>query len=191
MAQSQHPTPTFRLQLSLERRVVADVVKAVVHAILFHRVFGNVRPQEYTILDVPYVTVNSKAIQQQVDEKVKTFDSMLQSDMLRGSGEISVEMQEKRAKKAWFAKTEDMCWEKWIIAVTTCNASNEREFLQLKANMARQLLDTFQAIIRTVSEHKDHIPPITTNDPNPFPFQIELPMASDSWGSMFKRMLES
>ncbi|KAJ1971174.1 hypothetical protein H4R34_005826 [Dimargaris verticillata] len=27
-------------------------------------------------------------IHHQVDEKVKTFDSMLQSDMLRGSGEV-------------------------------------------------------------------------------------------------------
>lgn len=36
-------------------------------------------------------------------------------------------------------------------------------------------------ILAVVNRDKDHIPPITTSDSNPFPYRIVLNPRSDSW----------
>jgi autophagy-related protein 101 len=38
-------------------------------------------------------------------------------------------------------------------------------------------------IINSVNRDKDHIPPITTTDANPFPYQIVINTKSDGWGT--------
>lgn len=38
--------------------------------------------------------------------------------------------------------------------------------------MEKALSSLFLSILRTVNERKDHIPPITTSDGNPFPYQV-------------------
>ena len=36
-------------------------------------------------------------------------------------------------------------------------------------------------IVTIVNQHKDHIPPITTSETNPFPYQIQLNPRIEGW----------
>lgn len=45
------------------------------------------------------------------------------------------------------------------------------------------LLKAAMKIVTTVNMEKDHIPPITTSEANPFPYQITINPRADSWGA--------
>ena len=48
--------------------------------------------------------------------------------------------------------------------------------------MGSTLQKTALKIITIVNRDKDHIPPITTSETNPFPFHIELNPRVEGWG---------
>ncbi|CAG8500539.1 5282_t:CDS:2 [Acaulospora morrowiae] len=179
----------FSIDLTIDRDFVAEVLRAILHTILFYRVFGNIRPKEVDLLDITYSAIDDPEIEKAVEDKVEQFKSNLENN---GShkGQIAVMFHEKRTKKAWFSKSEEeICWEQWAVTITTTICPTDRERLRIRKEMDRQLSSCLFDIIRFVNDKKDHIPPITTSDENPFPYQIVIPTASDSWGSMLKRML--
>ncbi len=47
--------------------------------------------------------------------------------------------------------------------------------------MEATLLTTAMKIVTSVNLHKDHIPPITTTDANPFPYQINVNQKDAGW----------
>lgn len=47
--------------------------------------------------------------------------------------------------------------------------------------MEMTLQKTALKIVAIVNEHKDHIPPITTSETNPFPYQINLNPRIEGW----------
>lgn len=49
--------------------------------------------------------------------------------------------------------------------------------------MEAMLLKAAMSIVTTVNTHKDHIPPITTIDSNPFPYQIIINPKDNGWGA--------
>ena len=50
----------------------------------------------------------------------------------------------------------------------------------LKA-METTLHNTALKVVSIVNQHKDHIPPITTSETNPFPYQVILNPRVDGW----------
>ena len=48
--------------------------------------------------------------------------------------------------------------------------------------MASTLQRTAMKIVTIVNKDKEHIPPITTSETNPFPYQIELNPRLEGWG---------
>lgn len=48
--------------------------------------------------------------------------------------------------------------------------------------MERSLQKTAMKIVTIASRDKDHIPPITTNDGNPFPYHIVVNPKAEGWG---------
>ena len=52
----------------------------------------------------------------------------------------------------------------------------------LKA-MEMTLQKTAMKIVAIANQYKDHIPPITTSEANPFPYQIVLNPRSENWGT--------
>jgi hypothetical protein len=47
--------------------------------------------------------------------------------------------------------------------------------------MEKQLQTAVLKVIQIVDRERNHIPPITTNDTNPFPYQILVNPKADSW----------
>jgi len=116
-------------------------------------------------------------------------------------GQIAVQFFEKRRRKAWFTKgEEDVCWEQWTLDVTLAiprtesgeftvslrgakNSNGNPERAKVRKAMETMLLKTAMKIVTTVNREKDHIPPITTSEANPFPYQISINPKGDGWGA--------
>ena len=123
------------------------------------------------------------------------------TSMTTPSCRIALLLNEKRTRRGWWGKQEDVCWEQWVIEVEwmrsadddgknpSSTASSTSAELQFEDGLGR----VWRAAQRT-----DHIPPITTSEGNPFPFQIVVPSSDqltsptegDGWGAVLKKMLE-
>ncbi|CAO3566718.1 unnamed protein product [Mortierella alpina] len=143
------------------------------------------------ILDLTIPVIDDPEVDKLVDEKIAAFVKAVDSNP-QSKGQIGLMFYEKRTKRAWFSSTSsEVCWEQWAITINVVTNTNEKDKQRSIKNMEKALSSLFLSILRTVNERKDHIPPITTSDGNPFPYQIVIPTAADTWGSMFKRMLDT
>ncbi|KAF9150538.1 hypothetical protein BG015_007651 [Linnemannia schmuckeri] len=181
----------FPVELTVERSYLKDALRAILHTVLFHRVFANIKPRDMDILDLTIPINDDPEVDKLVDEKIAAFVKVVDTNP-QSKGQIGIMFYEKRTKRAWFSSTSsEVCWEQWAITINVVTNINEKDKQRSIKNMEKALSSLFLSILRTVNERKDHIPPITTSDGNPFPYQIIIPTASDTWGSMFKRMLDT
>ncbi|KAK4918056.1 hypothetical protein LTR28_013201, partial [Elasticomyces elasticus] len=111
---------------------------------------------------------------------------------------------EKKRKKGWgFMKggEEELCWEVWCLNVTLAMPRTESGTLhclvqdavamltyaptdsqKVRNAMEKSLEKTAFKIITIVNRDRGHIPPITTTETNPFPYQILVNPKNDGWG---------
>lgn len=77
----------------------------------------------------------------------------------------------------------------WYVVRPECR--NERtstdvglaERAKVRKAMEAMLLKAAMKIVTTVNREKDHIPPITTSESNPFPYQIVINPRDKGWGA--------
>ncbi|KAL2127710.1 hypothetical protein VTI74DRAFT_10291 [Chaetomium olivicolor] len=93
-----------------------------------------------------------------------------------GRGQITVQFLEKRRRKAWYAMRgeDEVCWESWTVKVTVADPRTEGERAKVRRATLTTLQNTILKAITLANAHKDHIPPITTTESNPFPYQINV-----------------
>ncbi|KOS19113.1 Autophagy-related protein 101 [Escovopsis weberi] len=104
-----------------------------------------------------------------------------------GRGQISVQFFEKRRRKAWLSRgDEEVCWESWTIKVTVAEPRTESERAKVRRAMEQTLLTTVMKIVSFVNTHKDHIPPITTQGANPFPYKINVESRETGWAARMR-----
>ncbi|KAG0306789.1 hypothetical protein BGZ98_001702 [Dissophora globulifera] len=188
---SHYQPVTFPVELTVERVLLKEALRAILHTILFHRVFANIKPKDMDILDLTIPIIDDPDVDRRVEEKIAAFIKASDANP-QNKGQIGVMFYETRTKRVWFGSTStEVCWEQWAITINIVTNVNEKDKQRSIKNMEKALSSLFLSILRTVNERKDHIPPITTSDGNPFPYQIVIPTAADTWGSMFKRMLDT
>lgn len=119
-----------------------------------------------------------------------------------GRGQVVVQFLEKKRRKAWYMRgDEEVCWENWTVKVTVAEPKTESggfmsgrrpshtpnarfpptERAKVRRAMESTLHNTVMKIVTLVNTHKDHIPPITTTDSNPFPYQINISQKDPGW----------
>ncbi|KAJ1734182.1 hypothetical protein LPJ72_002476 [Coemansia sp. Benny D160-2] len=196
-------------ELSLERSLIQDVAKALLHTIIFHRYFGNVTPKSNTILSsaVTYASVDNTEVLRTVDEKVA---ELMQAIPAAGEARTRVSLHftetkpRRKPASAWFGKTsglkskkgrekeeeeEEVCWEEWAITINSKVARTERERNQMLASAQDQAKDALFLVIAQADTHKDHIPLIADPQGNPFPYHITIAPGAGLWSSMIKRAI--
>lgn len=102
-------------------------------------------------------------------------------------------------KKGWFGKAEEEFeWEKWVINVNIQFAKSESEHSLFQSGLKEQLTNCLFYISSLCCENKNHIPPITSQDGNPFPFKVKqeihakitIPgISNESWAKLLKKMI--
>ncbi|KAI1212217.1 DUF1649-domain-containing protein [Annulohypoxylon truncatum] len=105
-----------------------------------------------------------------------------------GRGHISVQFFEKKRRKTWYMRAygggdEEICWESWTVKVTVAEPRTDSERAKVRKAMEQTLLTTAMKIVTCVNSHKDHIPPITTSEANPFPYQINVNQKDAGWAT--------
>jgi hypothetical protein len=130
-----------------------------------------------------------------------------------GRGQITVKFLEKKRRKAWIMKgEEEVCWECWTIKVTVAEPKTENgellhgalpyspifvergtsgingldiqlERAKVRQAMEQTLLAAVRKIMKYVNANKDHIPPITATNGNPFPYQITVNQKDAGWAT--------
>jgi autophagy-related protein 101 len=57
----------------LDRDYAREVLRGILHAIFFHRLFGSIKPKTFEVLDISFPGVADAEIERLVEEKVAAF----------------------------------------------------------------------------------------------------------------------
>ncbi|KAI9113428.1 hypothetical protein K1719_015355 [Acacia pycnantha] len=202
-------------ELELEQFEIREVLRCILHTILFHRALGLVRPKDVDLelFDITYAQCGEDELEKKVDDKIEQFMSWVEKHPNKKS-QICLSFYEVKNKHAsWFSnKIERLYWEQWYINLNVTQHpkahSNKSHHSKVadpgegaledrnarSAVLESSLREVLFQIIKFVDEKKDHVPPIPSLERViTFPFEITLPSPSDSaFGmDMIKRMLQT
>ncbi|RKF74133.1 Meiotically up-regulated gene 66 protein [Golovinomyces cichoracearum] len=182
--------PEYIIEVFADPSSVKDVVRGILHTIFFHRFFPSLRPKTRDILDLPLPFVDDVEHETLIDQRTATLVRQLDtsSDIANRNGGVRgtvlVQFFEKKRRKAWFTKgEEEVCWEQWTLDVALATPRTELERSKVRKAMEQMLLKAAMKIVTTVNREKDHLPPITSGESNPFPYQIIVNPKESGWGS--------
>ncbi|KAK1756099.1 autophagy-related protein [Echria macrotheca] len=191
----QRGIPEFNLEAFADPNSVRDVVRGILHTIFFIRFFPAILPQTRDVLGFDLAYVPEAEIETLIDQRVTALVRQLESERNQphhvnphlqhtglaggaggsGRGQVTVQFFEKRRRKAWYNRGDDeVCWESWTVKVTVAEPRTEGERAKVRKATETTLQNTIMKIITLANAHKDHIPPITTSETNPFPFHINI-----------------
>jgi len=170
------------IDLVVDEPTAREALRATLHAILFHRLFGVVKPKIIELLDVTLPAVADNEIEQRVDEKVELIWRSLESGVQK-RGQVSLSFAEKRPKKNWFyVAEEEVPWEEWVVNVEMRHPSTSNERVELHTALAQKLVATLRTILtHTSSERGRGIVPLisTAKGISPFPIQLVAKVAGE------------
>lgn len=193
MAMDPRRPVEYTLELSADRSSLKDVVKGVLHTIFFHRYFTPLYPATHDVLDLTLPFVTDDDVETLIETRTTTLlrhlDHAPTSPPSYSSGgkpsraQIIVQFLEKKRRKGWFAKAdEETVWENWVVEVTLTTARSEPEAARNRRRMEGELQKACMRVVTLVNRERGHIPPITTNESNPFPYKILVNPRDDGWG---------
>ncbi|XP_010547510.1 PREDICTED: autophagy-related protein 101 [Tarenaya hassleriana] len=200
-------------ELEVEHFEIREVLRCLLHTIVFHRALGLIRPKDIDLelFEITYVQCGEIEVEKKIDEKIEQFMSWVDKHPNKKS-QICLSFYEVKSKQpSWFTnKIERLYWEQWYINL---NVTQPAKSQTSKSHHSKVVIDPGEAseersarrtmleaslqevlfqIIKFVNEKKDHVPPITDSVLY-FPFEVIIPSSSDSaFGmDMIKRMLHT
>ncbi|KAG2719899.1 hypothetical protein I3843_02G007400 [Carya illinoinensis] len=204
-------------ELEVEHFEIGEVLRCILHTIVFHRALGLVRPKDVDLelFEITYVQCGDVELEKKIDEKIEQFISWVEKHPNKKSQICLSFYEEKKNKQpSWFSnKIERIHWEQWYISLNVAqhtkahsskshhsklafdpaeSAVEERSVR--RAALEASLREVMFQIIKFANEKKDHVPPIPNREGIvSFPYEITIPSSSDSaFGmDMIKRMLQS
>lgn len=201
-------------ELEVEHFEIREILRCILHTIMFHRALGLVRPKDVDmeLFDITYVQCGDVELEKKIDEKIEQFICWVEKHPNKKSQVCLSFYEVKNNKNMWFSnKVERLYWEQWYINLHVAQhprANSSKSHLSkvldagdgaLEERSARRvalevtLREVLFQIIKFVNEKKDHIPPIPGREGISFPYEINIPSSSDTtFGiDMFKRMLQT
>ncbi|THU93243.1 DUF1649-domain-containing protein [Dendrothele bispora CBS 962.96] len=168
--------PTITIDLVLDRFNAKEVLQAMLHAVLFHRLFGLVKPKTFEVLDVTMPGVSDPEMESLVNAKVDAFWKGIERGLSK-RGQIVVTFSERRAKKGWFQMhmgEEDVPWEQWVINAEV-RPPRDRERHTFDTALAATLTKSIETMLtHTSSERGRMAVPLITNATGISPFPIKI-----------------
>ncbi|KAK0389459.1 hypothetical protein NLU13_3034 [Sarocladium strictum] len=200
------PPAEFILDLFADPRSVVPLVHAVLHTIFFHRFFPSLVPRTLECLDLTLPYVDDDELETMIQQRAAALGRQLDAERSTsvqqqqqfggtkgaagagggGRGQVEVQFFEQRRRKGWLARDEEVCWESWTVKVTVAEPRTESERAKVRRAMEQTLLTTAMKIVTFANTHKDHIPPITTQTANPFPYKINVDQKETGWATRMR-----
>ncbi|KAI1769154.1 DUF1649-domain-containing protein [Hypoxylon sp. FL1150] len=206
----QQAPQEFTLEAFVDPASIRDVVRGVLHTIFFHRFFPSLQPRSREVLDITLPFVDDVELDTMIEKRTAELARELDAERTHhtntntntntnslaqtrgaggGRGNIQVQFFEKKRRKAWYMRAaygsgdEEVCWESWTVKVTVAEPKTDSERAKVRKAMEQTLLTTVMKVVTCVNTHKDHIPPITTSETNPFPYQIIVNPKDATWAA--------
>uniref|UniRef100_A0A7S0X740 Autophagy-related protein 101 n=1 Tax=Mantoniella antarctica TaxID=81844 RepID=A0A7S0X740_9CHLO len=191
---------------------VKEVLRAVLHTVLFSRTLGVVRPRDVDseLFDLTYATCGDPRVERSVEDRLDALIVWLQKQQQQQQqqqqqnggtpkpanaelqAQVCLSFYEKRDKGGWFGRQEErLYWEQWRVPLeifageTVGMAEREQKSMELQD----MLQGAMQHVVGLVNERKDHIPPVVSADVVSFPYEITLPGETESTFGTLKRMM--
>ncbi|KAF3438894.1 hypothetical protein FNV43_RR17169 [Rhamnella rubrinervis] len=204
-------------ELEVEHFEIREVLRCILHTIVFHRALGLVRPKDIDLelFEITYVQCGDSELEKKIDEKIEQFISWVEKHPNKKS-QICLSFYEVKKNKqaSWFTnKIERLYWEHWYINLNVAQQARTHsskshhskvvvdpgegaldERSTRRAALEASLREVLFQIIKFVNEKKDHVPPIPNLEAVvSFPYEITIPSSSDSAFGMdiIKRMLQT
>lgn len=187
--------------LEVEPYQVTEVLRCLLHTILFNRALGTVHPREVDsqLFDITWVHCGDDGVDARVESKVSTVQTWVERNPGRDI-RVCLSFFERRQQQGWFLRQEQrLYWEQWIIPIVVADYhSLEPDSARAKRKQAlqSQLEASLSSIITAVNTKRDHIPPVVSGAALTFPFDVTVEGAGNESSSIFgvdlvKRMLSS
>lgn len=201
--------------IEAEPQQVRDILRCLLHTILFNRALGHVKPQEVDcdLLDLSYVCVDDREVHTAVEGGIGDFCSSVEKRPPGVPAQVRLAFYERRQKASWFGTADErMYWEQWFIPLRILShqealqRSMQAEAIGPRAGAVRPatspsalsscVSEAMGCITRCVSERRDAIPPVVSSAVITYPFDITATMrdpgrASFSLGNVKKMLLQT
>jgi len=184
--------------VEVERFQVKEVLRCLLHTILFNRALGTIKPKEVEcdVFDITYARVDDDKIHKEVEGQIEAFDTALTKAATPAKTNTCVlSFYDKVKRTRWgglSSAEEKVYWEQWAIPIAVAKdkpktvAERDRRHLQRQSAVRERLF----TILSQVNDKRDHIPPFK-KEIICFPFEITFANeSSDSGWGMFKRMVQ-
>ncbi|CAB11600.1 hypothetical protein POMI540_2339 [Schizosaccharomyces pombe] len=175
-------TNTVTIELKIGYKYAAEVVKAVLGVILFHRQFSTVPARTIDVLDITVPTLVGAELNEQLATKAAEFIDTIRNEA-GANGQMILLLYERSPKKSWFGKGNTIPWEQWILHTTILEEGDSYQESSLSLEAAVEQI--VQAVnLRSLS----YLPPVAMDSGN-YPYEIVTPTSTEGWGSLLKRMI--
>ena len=190
--------------IEVERFQVKEVLKALLHSIIFQRALGasQFRDTDSTLFDLSYVRADSRVIDAKVEDGTEAFGKALERDETTAAHLVCLSFFERRSRLAtgfsFFRSEEQVVWERWNIPLLVHARDPDLGAQAERAQRSRALEDTLrdriEFVLTMASGKKEHIPPVDGLGSDTPWFDITWE-SSSSWASsgldFFKTFLAS
>ena len=189
--------------IEVERFQVKEVLKALLHSIIFQRALGApaFRDTDSTLFDLSYVRSDSRVIDARVEDQTDAFNKALERDETTAAHQVCISFFERRTRPSTFSlfrSEEKVVWERWIIPLVVHARDPDLNAQVERAERSRALEETLREriefVVSMASGKKEHIPPVDGLGSDTPWFDITWE-SSSSWASsgldIFKTILSS
>ncbi|CAN6851444.1 unnamed protein product [Brassica oleracea] len=202
-------------ELEVESFEIREVLRCILHTIVFHRALGLIRPKDIDLelFDITYVQCGEIEVEKKIDDRIEHFISWIEKHPNKKKTQLCVSFYKAKSKQPWYASKTDhrSFWERWYINLNVDVVLHPTKFPVGNSKLVMDLGDASEArscrrkqleqslqqvlfqIIKFVNDKKDHVPPPINDDREIYcPFEITITSASSdsTFGKdMWKRIL--
>eukprot|EP00762_Andalucia_godoyi_P003567 ANDGO_04266.mRNA.1 Autophagy-related protein 101 len=172
------------------KSLFCDVLRCLLHTILFQRAVGIVKPREMEPESLPGVTFvqnDDPELDAIVEEKLNLFNKALETTAnMPEHVQIHVTFYERHVRKGLFGKSEErVVFEQWIVPIQLVHGTAAGGTLQGSAlsgsassSIHGLVVKRMLEVVKLADAKKDHLPPITVVEDEKgasYPFDITMP----------------
>eukprot|EP00775_Hariotina_reticulata_P000595 gene595-880_t len=175
--------------IEVELHQVREILRCVLHTIMFNRSLGQVKPQDVDseLFDITYVHCGDPSVEARLEAKINeacTFFEKKPQEM----AQLCLSFYEPRRRPvnvAWFGKQDErLYWERWCINLCIVQSdvfSQDHHSLAYtnarcvrQAQRQAQLQSLLTEVVTRVNEKRAHIPPVVSSSPCSFPWDVAI-----------------
>ncbi|WIA10212.1 hypothetical protein OEZ85_010414 [Tetradesmus obliquus] len=173
--------------IEVELHQVREVLRCVLHTILFNRSVGQVKPVDVDseLFDITYVHCGDPSVESRLESKINEACGFFEKKPQEVAQLCLAFFEPRRRQVGWFGKQDErLYWEKWVISLCIVQSdvftqdhhslayTNARSVRQ--AQRQAQLEGLLTEVISRVNEKRGHIPPVVSSSPCSFPWDVSI-----------------